>query len=160
MTGGRFGCCHDGGQNGAVGALHQGENMKRTTKRRLVYSALFAVMLITEILIGKYAHGFVREYIGDVLVMPAMYFFVRIFTDSFPHTLPLILFIFACAVEVSQYFGLYKVLGFARGSLPAIIIGTGFAWGDLAAYAAGSVLNVIAAVAGRGSSPKTADGKI
>ena len=121
--------------------------MKRTTKLKLIYSVLFAAVLVTEILIGMYAHGFVREYIGDVLVMPAMYFLVRIFTDRFPRTLPLILFIFACAVEVSQYFELYKVLGFSRGSLPAIIIGTGFAWGDIAAYAAGSVLNFISAAA-------------
>ena len=105
-----------------------------------------------------YAHGFVREYIGDVLVMPAMYFLVRIFTDKFPRTLPLILFIFACCVEVSQYFGLYKALGFARGSLPAIIIGTGFAWGDLLAYAAGSVLGVLASYAFRGLCPRAPAG--
>ena len=121
--------------------------MRPKTKRKLIYSAFFAAILAAEILIGMYAHGFVREYIGDVLVMPAMYFFVRIFTEKFPRTLPLILFIFACAVEVSQYFGLYKILGFSRGSLPAIIIGTGFAWGDLIAYAAGSVLDLIAAAA-------------
>ncbi|SFD21504.1 DUF2809 domain-containing protein [Ruminococcus albus] len=119
--------------------------MKQTTKRKLIYLALFVAVLITEILIGMYAHGFVRAYIGDVLVMPAMYFFVRIFTEKFPRTLPLILFIFACGVEVSQYFELYKVLGFAPGSLPAILIGTGFAWEDLLAYAAGSLLNVAAA---------------
>ncbi|WP_295154433.1 DUF2809 domain-containing protein [uncultured Ruminococcus sp.] len=121
--------------------------MKQTKKRKLIYSAVFAVLLITEILIGMYAHGFVRIYIGDVLIMPAMYFFVRIFTDRFPRTLPLILFVFACAVEVSQYFGLYKALGLAHDSLIAIIIGTGFAWGDLAAYAAGSVINLAAAAA-------------
>ena len=121
--------------------------MKQAKKRKLIYSAVFAVLLITEILIGMYAHGFVRVYIGDVLIMPAMYFFVRIFTDRFPRTLPLILFVFACAVEISQYFGLYKALGLARDSLIAIIIGTGFAWGDLAAYAAGSVINLAAAAA-------------
>ena len=120
--------------------------MKQSTKRKLVNTAIFAALLITEILIGKYAHGFVRAYIGDVLVMPAMYFFVRIFTEKFPRTLPLILFIFACAVEVSQYFELYKILGFAPRSLPAILMGTGFAWEDIFAYAAGSVLNVIAAI--------------
>ncbi|MBO4865240.1 MAG: DUF2809 domain-containing protein [Ruminococcus sp.] len=120
--------------------------MKQTTKRKLIYSAIFAALLVTEILIGKYAHGFVRAYIGDVLVMPTMYFFVRIFTEKFPRTLPLILFIFACAVEVSQYFELYKVLGFAPGSLPAILIGTGFAWEDILAYAVGSLLNAVAAV--------------
>lgn len=120
--------------------------MEQTTKRKLIYAALFAAILVTEILIGKYAHGFVRAYIGDVLVMPAMYFFVRIFTEKFPRTLPMILLIFACIVEVSQYFALYKVLGFAPSSLPAILIGTGFEWKDLLAYAAGSLLNTAAAV--------------
>ena len=120
--------------------------MKQSTKRKLVNTAIFAALLIIEILIGKYAHGFVRAYIGDVLVMPAMYFFVRIFTEKFPRTLPLILFIFACAVEVSQYFELYKILGFAPRSLPAILMGTGFSWEDIFAYAAGSLLNAVAAV--------------
>ena len=123
--------------------------MKPAAKRRLICAGLFAALLFTEIMIGMYAHGFVREYIGDVLVMPAMYFFVRIFTERFPRTLPLILFAFACAVEASQYFGLYKILGFAPGSLPAIIIGTGFAWGDIAAYAAGTVVNYAADLCGR-----------
>lgn len=120
--------------------------MKPAAKRRLICAGLFAALLFTEIMIGMYAHGFVRVYIGDVLVMPAMYFFVRIFTGQFPRTLPLILFVFACAVEVSQYFELYKLLGFAPGSLAAIIIGTGFAWGDIAAYAAGTLINYAAAV--------------
>ena len=119
--------------------------MKQTTKRRLINAAIFAALLITEILIGLYAHGFVRVYIGDVLVMPAMYFLIRIFTDKFPRTLPAILFVFACAVEVSQYFGLYKILGFEPGSLMAIMIGTGFAWGDIVSYAAGTVINAAAA---------------
>ena len=120
--------------------------MKQTTKRKLIYAAVFAALLFTEILIGLYTHGFVRAYIGDVLVMPAMYFLVRIFTERFSRTLPLILFVFACAVEVSQYFELYRILGFAPGSLPAIIIGTGFAWGDLIAYAAGTIINCGAAL--------------
>ena len=126
--------------------------MKPAAKRRLICAGLFAALLFTEIMIGMYAHGFVRVYIGDVLVMPAMYFFVRIFTGQFPRTLPLILFVFACAVEVSQYFELYKLLGFAPGSLAAIIMGTGFAWGDIAAYAAGTLINYAAAVLDGGSS--------
>ncbi len=111
----------------------------------MISAAVFAALLFTEILIGLYAHGFVREYIGDVLVMPAMYFLIRIFTDKFPRTLPATLFVFACAVEVSQYFELYKILGFERGSLAAIMIGTGFAWGDIVSYAAGTVINAAAA---------------
>ena len=33
---------------------------------------IFFVLLGTEILIGAYAHGFVRMYIGDVLVVPTI----------------------------------------------------------------------------------------
>ena len=110
----------------------------------MINGGIFFALLITEILIGMYAHGFVREYIGDVLVMPAMYFLIRIFTDKFPRALPLILFVFACGVEVSQYFELYRHLGLEKGSLPAIIMGTGFAWGDIAAYAAGTLINAAA----------------
>ena len=39
----------------------------------------FVLLLVVEIIIGKYAHGFIRAYIGDVLVIPLIYCFVRIF---------------------------------------------------------------------------------
>ena len=110
-------------------------------KRRGIFGLLFAAVLISEILIGKYAHGFVRLYIGDVLVMPCMYFLVRSFTHRCRFLVPLLL-VFAFGVEISQYFELYKLLGFAPDSLPAIIMGTGFDFGDLISYTAGSVINL------------------
>ena len=39
--------------------------MKMTTKRIIINGSIFAALLITEILIGMYAHGFIREYIGE-----------------------------------------------------------------------------------------------
>ena len=66
-------------------------------KKEITVSAvMFLLLLISEILIGKYAGGWIRYSFGDVLVMPAMYFLVRIFTSQFKRTLPLILFVFAC----------------------------------------------------------------
>jgi hypothetical protein len=44
------------------------------------------------------------------------------------------------AAEIGQYFKLYQILGFAPGSLGAIILGTGFTWDDLLCYLAGMVL--------------------
>ena len=59
---------------------------------RKKYLVMFMIFLIMEIFIGLYAHGWLRYYGGDILIMPAMYFFVRIFTEKFRKSLPLILF--------------------------------------------------------------------
>ena len=66
---------------------------------RKKYLVMFMIFLIMEIFIGLYAHGWLRYYGGDILIMPAMYFFIRIFTEKFRKSLPLILFVFACYVE-------------------------------------------------------------
>ncbi|MDE7122339.1 MAG: DUF2809 domain-containing protein [Oscillospiraceae bacterium] len=101
---------------------------------------LFCLFLILEILIGAFASGFLRGYIGDVLVMPAMYCLIRIFTAKFPRSLPGMLFVFACFVEFLQSIDLCGILGIDKHSLLAILIGTHGEWADIFCYLAGTVL--------------------
>lgn len=116
------------------------ETAVNRTKSRVTAAAVFAVLLAVEILIGMYAAGWLRYSFGDVLVMPAMYFLVRIFTNSFRRTLPFILFVFACFVEFLQGLDICGKLGIPQESLLRIIIGTTALWSDIACYAAGMVI--------------------
>ena len=52
--------------------------MRKKNKRWLALCC-FAALLAVEILIGRFGHGFLRAYVGDVLVIPLIYCFVRIF---------------------------------------------------------------------------------
>ena len=66
---------------------------------------LFLTLLVIEVLIALFVHdNFVRPYIGDMLVVAVIYFFLRIFIPEKYPWLPAAVFIFAVAVEFSQYF--------------------------------------------------------
>lgn len=106
---------------------------------RIYYAALSAVLLFVEILIGKFAHGWVRGSLGDILVIPLIYCLVRIlFPRALPRLMPFLMCCVGFLAEFFQYIKLYELLGFAPGSLGAIILGTGFSWSDMLCYMAGT----------------------
>lgn len=67
--------------------------MKSKTKVRLIYMLLFWALLATEVLIALFVHDdFVRPYLGDVLVVPMIFFLLRV---AFPERIKLLpLYIF------------------------------------------------------------------
>ena len=112
---------------------------------RLAYILTTIVLLLTEIAIGKWATGFVRAYIGDVLVIPAIYFFLRASffakdTVFSRNALPLIVYSLGLTAERLQGWGLAEKLGFAPGSLPAILIGGTSDYKDILCYLLGLFL--------------------
>ena len=85
--------------------------------------------------------GFVRPFVGDVLVVLLIYSFVRTFVDVRNHLWPAVCVLaFACLVEVGQYFEMASRLGLADNRIATIIIGTSFDWRDLLAYTVGFIL--------------------
>ena len=113
----------------------------RSTKRKRISAAVcFAALLGTEILIGLFARGFVRAYIGDVLVIPLLYCFVRIFYVRRSVWLPAAVGCLGILAELLQYLRLCDVLGIPKGSLPGILLGSSADWGDMLCYAAGTAL--------------------
>ena len=108
----------------------------------LYYGAWSAVLLVTEILIGAFVpHStWLRAYGGDVLVIPLIYCLVRVFVQIWPRVMPAVMCGIGFLAEFAQYLHLSDRLGFARGSLPAIIIGTSFSWWDILCYIAGMLL--------------------
>ena len=102
------------------------------------------VLLATEVCIALFVHdGFVRPFIGDVLVVILIYTFLRIFIPEKVRWLSLYIFIFAVLVEVLQYFRIVEVLGLQDNKVMSTIIGTSFDIRDILCYFVGCVLTGI-----------------
>ena len=98
-----------------------------------------AALLIIEILIGMYAHGFLRDHIGDVLVVILLYTLWRtVFPEkpAYGALLPTGILLFAFCVEFLQLWGFCDKMHITNRLL-RIIIGTGYSNIDLICYAAG-----------------------
>ena len=100
----------------------------------------FVLLLAVEIIIGKFAHGFFRAYVGDVLVIPLIYCFVRIFYVRPCVWLPAAVGGLGILAEILQYFNLCGMLGIPKGSLLGILLGSSADFGDILCYAAGTLL--------------------
>ena len=112
-------------------------------RKRIFSLAAFLLLLAIEIVIGLCVHDrFVRPYGGDVLVVILLYFLCRIFLPEKPAYLSLWIFLFAVLVEVTQIIPLVDLLGI-QSRLIRVIMGTSFAWGDLLAYGAGTVVTLV-----------------
>ena len=115
-------------------------HLSATDKRRICFASLSLFLLGVEIIIGVFVHDrFVRPYLGDTLVVILLYTIVRVvIPDSFPW-LSAVIFGFAVLVEISQIFPLCDVLHI-QNRLIRVLMGTSFAWADIAAYFAGCLL--------------------
>ena len=109
-------------------------------RKRLPYLIATLVLLATEVCIGLFVHdGFVRPFIGDVLVVILIYTFIRIFIPEKMRLLPLFIFIFATGVEVLQYLRIVEVLGLQDNAFLSTVIGTSFDISDILCYFVGCV---------------------
>lgn len=109
--------------------------------RRLIFGILSLLLLGIEVLIGLYAHGWVRSYLGDVLVVILIYTIVRTIVPYKIrkwYVLPTIILVFSFIVEFLQLWGFCDRLGITNQFL-RIIIGTGFSWVDIASYCIGII---------------------
>ena len=104
-----------------------------------------AVLFGIEVLIGVFGHGWVRNYLGDVLVVILLYTLWRTAAPIKPKyglLLPLGILLFAFAVELLQLWGFCDKLHITNRLL-RILIGTGFSVRDLVSYCIGIVPCVI-----------------
>ena len=98
-----------------------------------------AVLLGIEILIGMYAHGWVRNQFGDVLVVILLYTICRTVSPEKPRfglPLPAGILLFAFCVEFLQLWGFCDKLHITNHLL-RIIIGTGYSNADMLSYTLG-----------------------
>ena len=83
-------------------------------KKRLIFLAVFVFLFFVEVLVALYVHDdFIRPYVGDMIV-----------------------------TVVGQYFNYVDILGITNPIL-VTMMGTSFAWADIACYAVGCVVTAI-----------------
>ena len=112
-------------------------------RSRRWYSVGFFVLLAAEFAIGLFVHDrFIRPYFGDVLIVILLYMLVRFFLPRKAMPLAAGIFLFAVVVELTQILPLVDVLGI-RNRYLRVLMGNSFAWGDIVAYLAGSVVNLL-----------------
>lgn len=110
----------------------------------LKYLLVFLLLFITETIIALFVHdAIIRPYIGDILVVILMYTFIRGFIKKPIKFLPIYLFLFASAVEVSQYFHLVNRLHLQNNRAMLIILGNSFDIKDILCYLVGTVILII-----------------
>ena len=111
-------------------------------KLRLLFSITAFVLLIAEVVIAFYASGWIRNYLGDVLVVLFLYALYRaVFIDrpSKWFVLPTVILLIAFGVEFLQLWGICNRLGI-HNRYALILLGASFSIGDLVCYAVGCIL--------------------
>ena len=114
--------------------------------KRLVFGVTALLLLAIEIIIGMYATGWIRNYLGDVLVVVLIYVIIRTISPEKPdkwYILPTAVLIFSFMVEFLQLWGFCDRFGITNRLL-RIIIGTGFSIIDLVSYTIGIIPRYVA----------------
>ena len=111
-------------------------------RKRIFYAAGFALFVLIEVLIALFVHDrFIRPYGGDVIVEWVLYCLVMaVFPKTDPKYVPVFIFLFSCAVELSQLFGLVYALGLGESRFFRTLLGTSFSFVDILCYFAGCAI--------------------
>ena len=110
-------------------------------KKRILYAVAFMCLLLIEVIIALYVHdNFIRPYVGDILVVIAIYTFIRIIVPEKCKLLPLFIFVFAAGVELLQLANIVEILGVEDNKFLKILIGSVFDIKDIICYAVGCVI--------------------
>lgn len=113
---------------------------KRIIKLNVKYLIAFILIFAIEFVIAVYVHdSIIRPSVGDILVVILMYCFIRAFIAKEIKHLPLYLFIFAVAVEISQYFHMADLLHI-HNRVIRILMGTSFDIKDILCYFLGFII--------------------
>lgn len=114
-------------------------------KKRIPYMVGFFLLLAVEVLIALFLHGgFIRYYMGDVIVVWVVYFLVKIFlVNADGYRTAIGVMIFAFAVEFLQYINIVDILGLGNITFFRVLIGTSFSVIDLICYSAGTAFTML-----------------
>lgn len=105
------------------------------------YFALTLILFVIEVCIALFVNDtFVRPFLGDVIVVWFVYYFIRSFIAIKPIYIAVFTLLFSFAVEMGQYFKLIEILGLQEYKWARIVIGTSFSWWDMLCYVVGFLL--------------------
>ncbi|MBR5974565.1 MAG: DUF2809 domain-containing protein [Clostridiales bacterium] len=121
------------------------EKRRRRIPPRFKYAVIFLSLFMVEVLIALFARGAVRGYLGDVLVIPAIYFFLR--AVFFPkdsvfsiYVLPFLCYFTGWLAEVLQALHVARSLGIESSSPLGIMLGGVYDLKDGLCYLLGLML--------------------
>src|SRR5689334_24175110 len=108
--------------------------------------ALAALILFSiEVCIALFVHDpFIRPYVGDLLAVALVYAALRGFTVLHIELALILTLAIAFMIELAQLLNLLDGLGLRSNRIAATVLGGSFDWLDLAAYAIGAVLCLVA----------------
>ncbi len=103
------------------------------------YALLAIALFCVEVIIAtKLKHlTFVRNSLGDFLVVMLLYCMAKTVYPFHKVKLTLSIFVFACFIELLQYFHIADRLQLSQNGAARIITGTQFSFEDIAMYAGG-----------------------
>ena len=105
--------------------------MRFSVKYFLAAFALF----ITEFLIARFINGgFIRNVLGDYLVVFLIYYFLLAFYKWQKFKLAVFVLLLAYLIEILQYIQILKILGIPKSTFTDMILGSSFDWLDMLAY--------------------------
>lgn len=97
-----------------------------------------------EIIIASYFHGnFIRNTLGDFLVVILIYSFIRAFTNIDWKKIALGVLLLSYAIELFQWIDILQLLHIKSNTTTAIVLGSSFDWGDMLAYTLGILTIVV-----------------
>lgn len=99
------------------------------------------ILLSILIFIAMYVRDrFIRPFLGDVLVVIWLYAFLKSWLTLSTPKVAFFVLIFACSLELGQYFNLVAILGMEHIKVARIIIGSTYDPLDLVAYFLGWIV--------------------
>ena len=108
-------------------------------KFNLNYFILFLTLLATEILIAKYATGFIRHTFGDYLCVILIYCFVKSIVEISNLKAAIFVLLLAYIIEFLQLTNLQNWYPEDYKNILKLILGTSFSIVDLIAYTLGII---------------------
>lgn len=117
-------------------------NEKLVSLRFNVKSFLvFVFIFVIEVIIALFIHdAIIRPYVGDILVVILIYYFIKSFVRTKHIYLVIAVLLFSYFTEFAQYLKIVEILGLQDNRLMRTIIGSVFSWGDIFCYTIGAVL--------------------
>lgn len=110
--------------------------------KRYKYIIIFIILLTIECLIGTLKQGFIRENIGDILVVPCIYTMLRIILPNKIKHLAIYILIFALIIELLQLLNITTLISNNNKILKTALGGT-FDIKDIVCYIVGYILIII-----------------
>ncbi len=110
----------------------------------IIYSILFLILLIIEILIATFLKsGFIRHTFGDFLVVILLYTLIKSILKTKSLYIALAVLIIAFSIEFLQLANLLDYLNLRDNLLANLILGSHFSIQDLIAYTLGVICSFL-----------------